>query len=183
MAQFTELVTKIVVDTKDAIKDVVTFEKAASVAFKGTAVAVAGIGVALVGVQKAISANIAQVRKLQRASFFGANIKQAKAFQKQVGGVLTEMQSLDELMKFRQVGFSDKDIAAAAKLAKKVQVLGNVSLQTALEMIRTGDGVDKLSASLNLDMNTALDNTVKSLTSGVPRASDRARAALTPLRS
>ncbi len=177
MAQFSELITKVVVDTRDAIKEVATFKNVASVAFKGTAAAAALIGVSLVGVQKAISANIALSKKLQQANFFGASIKQAKVFQKQVGGVLTRMESLAELQKFKQVGFSDKDIATATQLAKKIQVLGGVSLQAALEMIRTGDGVDKLSASLNLDMNTALDNTVKTLTSGVPRASDKARAA------
>lgn len=178
MAQFAEMFTKIVVDTKDAIRDVATFKNAATLAFKGTAVAAAATAAAVVGVQKAISASVAQSRELQRASFFGAQVKDAQKFQKQVGGILTQMESLQEIQKFRQVGFTDKDIARATDLAKKVQVLGNVSLQTALEMIRTGDGVDKLSASLNLDMNTALDNTVKTMTNGVPRASDRARAAL-----
>jgi len=181
MSQFAEMVTKIVVDTKDAVRDVATFKNAASLAFKGTAVAAAAAAAAVVGVQKAISASVKQSKELQRASFFGAQLKDAQKFQKQVGGILTQMESLQEIAKFRQVGFTDKDIARATDLAKKIQVLGNVSLQTALEMVRTGDGVDKLSAALNLDMNTALDNTVKTMTNGVPRASDRARAALTLL--
>jgi len=181
MSQFAEMVTKIVVDTKDAVRDVATFKNAASLAFKGTAIAAAATAAAVVGVQKAISASVKQSKELQRASFFGAQLKDAQKFQKQVGGILTQMESLQEIAKFRQVGFTDKDIARATDLAKKIQVLGNVSLQTALEMVRTGDGVDKLSAALNLDMNTALDNTVKTMTNGVPRASDRARAALTLL--
>jgi hypothetical protein len=181
MANFAEIKTEVVVDTKKATQQVERFKGVASRAFKGTAIAAAAVAAGMVGIGKAISANIEQSKRLQRASFFGAQLKDAQRFQRQVGGILTEMQSLEEIAKFRQVGFSDKDIDRATDLARKIQVLGNVSLEAALQMVRTGDGVDKLSASLNLDMNTALDNTVKSLTSGVPRASDRARAALTLL--
>jgi hypothetical protein len=178
MANFAEIKTEVVVDTSKATQQVERFKGVASRAFKGTAIAAAAVAAGLVGVGKAISANIEQSKKLQRASFFGAQLKDAQRFQKRVGGILTEMQSLEEIAKFRQVGFSDKDIDRATDLARKIQVLGNVSLETALNMVRTGDGVDKLSSALNLDMNTALDNTVKSMTSGVPRASDKARAAL-----
>jgi hypothetical protein len=178
MANFAEIKTEVVVDTKKATQQVERFKGVASRAFKGTAIAAAAIAAGMVGVGKAISANIEQSKKLQRASFFGAQLKDAQRFQKRVGGILTEMQSLEEIAKFRQVGFSDKDIDKATDLARKIQVLGGVSLETALNMVRTGDGVDKLSSALNLDMNTALDNTVKSMTSGVPRASDKARAAL-----
>jgi len=178
MANFAEIRTEVVVDTKKATQQVERFKGVASRAFKGTAIAAAAVAAGIVGVGKAISANIEQSKKLQRASFFGAQLKDAQRFQKRVGGILTEMQSLEEIAKFRQVGFSDKDIDKATDLARKIQVLGGVSLETALNMVRTGDGVDKLSSALNLDMNTALDNTVKSMTSGVPRASDKARAAL-----
>lgn len=181
MANFAEIKTEVVVDTKKATQQVERFKGVASTAFKGTAIAAAAVAAGMVAIGKAISANIEQSKKLQRASFFGAQLKDAQRFQKRVGGILTEMQSLEEIAKFRQVGFSDKDIDRATDLARKIQVLGNVSLDAALQMVRTGDGVDKLSAALNLDMNTALDNTVKSLTSGVPRASDKARAALTLL--
>jgi hypothetical protein len=178
MANFAEIKTEVVVDTKKATQQVERFKGVASRAFKGTAIAAAAVAAGMVGIGKAISANIEQSKKLQRASFFGAQLKDAQRFQKRVGGILTEMQSLEEIAKFRQVGFSDKDIDRATDLARKIQVLGGVSLETALNMVRTGDGVDKLSSALNLDMNTALDNTVKSMTSGVPRASDKARAAL-----
>lgn len=181
MAQFANLLTKIVVDTKDAIRDVATFKNAATLAFKGTALAAAATAAAVAGVGKAINSSLNQSKKLDKASFFGASLKDAKSLQKQLGGVINQMDALAEIQKFRQVGFTDKDIARAAELSKKISVLGGVSRVAALEMIRTGSGVDKLSAALNVDMNTALENTVNSMTKDVPRASDRARAALNVL--
>ncbi len=181
MAQFAALQTEIEVNTSKATQQVQGFSRGASLAFKGAALAAAAVAAAVVGVAKAIDASIKQSKKLDKASFFGASMKDATKFQKQMGGILTKMDALAEIQKFRQVGFSDKDIARAAELSKKISVLGGVSRVAALDMIRTGDGVDKLSAALNIDMNTALENTTNTLTKGVPRASDKARAALITL--
>lgn len=181
MAQFAALQTEIEVNTSKATQQVKGFSRSASLAFKGAAVAAAAVAAAVVGVAKAIDASIKQSKKLDKASFFGASLKDAQRLQKQLGGVISQMDALAEIQKFRQVGFSDKDIARAAELSKKISVLGGVSRVAALEMIRTGDGVDKLSAALNVDMNTALENTTNTLTKDVPRASDRARAALLTL--
>ena len=100
MANFAEIKTEVVVDTKKATQQVERFKGVASRAFKGTAIAAAAVAAGMVGIGKAISANIEQSKKLQRASFFGAQLKDAQRFQKRVGGILTEMQSLEEIAKF-----------------------------------------------------------------------------------
>ena len=176
MAQFASLQTEIEVDTSKASQQLQSFSRGASMAFKGAALAAAGAAVAVAGIVKAITKSVDQTKKLQRASFFGASMKDAAKFQKQMGGILTKMESLAEIQKFRKLGFTDAEISKAAELSKKISVLGGVSRVAALDIIRTGDGVDKLSSALNLDMNTALDSTVKSMTNGIPRASDKARA-------
>jgi len=176
VAQFAALQTEIEVDTSKASQQLQSFSRGASMAFKGAALAAAGAAVAVAGIVKAITKSVDQTKKLQRASFFGASMKDAAKFQKQMGGILTKMESLAEIQKFRKLGFTDAEISKAAELTKKISVLGGVSRVAALDIIRTGDGVDKLSSALNLDMNTALDSTVKSMTNGIPRASDKARA-------
>ena len=167
MAQFAALQTEIEVDTSKASQQLQSFSRGASMAFKGAALAAAGAAVAVAGIVKAITKSVDQTKKLQRASFFGASMKDATKFQKQMGGILTKMESLAEIQKFRKLGFTDAEISKAAELSKKISVLGGVSRVAALDIIRTGDGVDKLSSALNLDMNTALDNTVKGMTNGI----------------
>ena len=181
MAQFAALQTEIEVNTSKATQQVQGFSRSASLAFKGAAVAAAAVAAAMVGVGKAIDASIKQAKTLDRASFFGASLKDAQRLQKQMGGILTQMEALAEIQKFRQVGFTDADIAKATELSKKISVLGGVSRVAALEMIRTGEGVDKLSAALNVNMSTALETATLKLTGDVPRASDKARAALAVL--
>ena len=86
MANFAEIKTEVVVDTKKATQQVERFKGVASRAFKGTAIAAAAVAAGMVGIGKAISANIEQSKKLQRASFLVRSSKTRNASRRESAG-------------------------------------------------------------------------------------------------
>lgn len=175
----TPIETKIVVDNSEAKKSMEDFQTAAAgvLGKVGVLLAAAAAGFAAVGKAAEMATN--QANELGRASFFGVGIKQAQVFQKQLGGMISEMQALRELTSLRAVGFSDQDTQVVAEMTSKIRALTGASTEMALSMIRTGEGVEKLGEVLGArGLGTIIENQlIKNIGSRVPTAAEKARAA------
>ena len=120
--------------------------KAVGVAFAaGAAAAVGAYKIA----EKAVESFLAQQRTLTRAKIFRVSKNEALAFDKAMGGVLSKMDAMNKLGELKSLGFSQKESENLAKMARGLSVVGNMSRDAAVDLLKTGDASDELLLKFN----------------------------------
>lgn len=85
-----------------------------------------------------------------RAKIFGATTKLVDGFNRQLGGALSKMEALKAVSDFKAAGFSNEEVKKAGELVRAMEVLGGVSKETALEVLKTGEANEDLLNSFGL---------------------------------
>jgi len=165
------LTYEIVADTKKAEKSTKDLEKKSTKAFKklgktigsslGTMaklnLAFEGAGRVLAGLNKISDKFIKTQKTMARAKFFGAHTREAKAFAKVMGNTLSKLEALAQVTEMKSLGFTQKDILRAGKMARAMSIVNNLTREGALAAIQSGDMNSKMAEQFNMHANVFED--------------------------